>query len=121
MQKLDKLANTNEKLETVRAVKQLQQASKSASGQTTVIQVSAVFWCKIYPGQIQVGPRPAPDAGQAPTVFMLNRQKLVIHDVIFGVTMLHETETVSSSVCPEAARLRSEQGAGLVRAINGDF
>ena len=69
MQKLDKLADTNEKVQTVRGVKQLQQASKRASGQTTIIQVSAVFWCKIYPGQIQVGPRPDPDAGQAPTVF----------------------------------------------------
>ena len=103
MQKLDKLADTKEKLETVRAVKQLQQASKRASGQTTIIQVSAVFWCNIYPGQIQVGPRPAPDAGQAPTVFIFNRQRLVIHDVMFRVTMLHEAETVSSSVCPEAA------------------
>ena len=106
MQKLDKLADTKEKLETVRAVKQLQQASKRASGQTTIIQVSAVFWCNIYPGQIQVGPRPAPDAGQAPTVFIFNRQRLVIHDVMFRVTMLHEAETVSSSVCPEAARFR---------------
>ena len=103
MQKLDKLSDTNEKVQTVRAVKQLQQASKRASGQTTIIQVSAVSWCKIYPGQIQVGPRPAPDAGQAPTVFILNRQGLVIH-----IT----SETVSSLVCPEAARLQSKQGAG---------
>ena len=61
MQKLDNLADTNEKFQTVRAVKQLQQASKRVSGQTTIIQVSAVFWCGIYPGQIQVGPRPVPN------------------------------------------------------------
>ena len=86
MQKLDKLADTNEKVQTVRAVKQLQQVSKRASGQTTIIQVSAVFWCGIYPGQIQVRPRPAPNAGVPLTVFMLNWQRLVIYDVTFRVS-----------------------------------
>jgi len=40
LHKLEKLADTNDKLKTLKAVKQLQQAAKHAAGQTTIIQAS---------------------------------------------------------------------------------
>ena len=47
MKKLEKLADSNEKLRTLKAVKQLQQAAKHASGRTTIVQVSWLFELKI--------------------------------------------------------------------------